>query len=395
MVAQNLQAPPVMATPFFIKKRNKDFRFLSFLMSFSLSCGFVLVPALLPMSQLSARAEDRGVHYLSSSQEITSYLDKIESKGWTPAPVYFWSKPARPLVSTANGAVCMESQEPTEAELPKLPDGDLMKSRILAEYKLLYMSRKALNRGQRSIYIDVYQFEKSDGALAAYFLLRKGATTVVKRGDASSEDEDSISFCSGNVFVSISGTSQDDSESKDVVRALANDIVPRMANPAIPALPSPSILSRLPGLDLLTASEKLIAGPISAERFCFAPYLDTLTRPLSQPFATAADSALVAGAIADYQIRDPYKERLKLMVLEFSSEESARRHYQAYIYRLLETRAKKRADAQSPSAEQASNIVRVGENFLGIEVKGKLVVVVTGAKKRFSPQLLLRQIRAI
>lgn len=377
-----------MALPFFIKKRNKSY--VSLALGLALFCGANFAQLAFPVF-----AVEKPLPFLSSSSEITSYLDKVQSKGWEPAPIYSWYKPARPLIATPNGVVCTVSKEPSDEELPKLPEGDLMKSRILAEYKLSFMARKTLNRGQRSIYIDVYQFEKPEGALAAYFLLRKGATTVVKRGDASSEDEDSISFCSGNTFVSISGTSQDDSESKDVVRALTNGIAPRLADSAASGSLSPVILSRLPGLDLLAASEKLIAGPVSAERFCFAPYLDTLTKPLAQTSPNDGESALVAGAIADYQIRDPYKERLKLMVLEFASEESARRHYQAYIYRLLETRSKKRADAQSPSPAQASNIVRVGENFLGIEVKGKLVVVVTGAKKRFSPQLLLRQIRAI
>ncbi|MBK9770424.1 MAG: hypothetical protein IPP57_06305 [Candidatus Obscuribacter sp.] len=71
---------------------------------------------------------------------------------------------------------------------------------IISEYKVNLFARKTIARGQRTIYIDIYQFDQSAGALAAYYYLRKGATTVIKRGDASSEEDDSISFCQGTLL---------------------------------------------------------------------------------------------------------------------------------------------------------------------------------------------------
>ncbi len=108
---------------------------------------------------------------------------------------------------------------------PRLPDGDSARQAILAEYRLTGFFRKTFKRGQRSIYIDVYDFQDSDGAYGAYNYLRRGSTTVLPRGDAASEDDDSISLVQGKTFLSIYSSSHDDDESKEVLSRVANQAV--------------------------------------------------------------------------------------------------------------------------------------------------------------------------
>ena len=123
------------------------------------------------------------------------YIGDLSFPGWETFPTYIW-KPS-PVSPT-----------------PKLPEDDGGRQAMLHEYRLTSFFRKVFKRGQRLIYIDAYDFQTADGAYGAYDYLRRGSTTVLTRGDASSEDDSSISIVQGKTFLSIYGTSEDDDESK-------------------------------------------------------------------------------------------------------------------------------------------------------------------------------------
>lgn len=260
--------------------------------------------------------------------------------------------------------------------LLQMMGGDDIKLRILQEYRLESLLRRVLQRGQRRIYIDVYEFGDAQGALAAYYYLRKGATTVVKRGDLSSEEDDSISFVLGRTFVSIYGTSQDDEESKDVIRKAADILVKNRDADAA----APDVMRFMPTLDRVSGSEKLVAGQMSARRFCLAPHLPSL-------FGDTGEHPLkIWGCVADYQITAPVKERLRMLLLEYPNEEIAAKRYASYMQNL-------QANREATPLAGSSSVYRLATSYIGTELRGRFIGLVTGAKKRFSPQLLLRQMR--
>lgn len=295
-----------------------------------------------------------------SAAYIGSKLDALTFNGWDLVKQSIWQR---------EGGVA-------NSPLSSYFYGDETKSSIISEYKVNLFARKTIARGQRTIYIDVYQFDQTAGALAAYYYLRKGATTVIKRGDASSEEDDSISFCQGALFVSIYGTSEDDDESKDVIRKCA-DALSRLTN--TPGA-KPEVMRQMPVLDLIAGSEKLVAGPISARKFCPAPYLQSLV---------GDGNEIVWGSVADYQIQAPFKERLKLLITEYPTAESAQSHFAAYTAELSSGRGEMPATRLAGSA----NVYKLANTFIACDLKGKTICLVTGAKKRFSPQLLLQQMR--
>ena len=287
---------------------------------------------------------------------IGAFANRLAFEGWTGLDLYIWQPVAGAL-------------------LPQLPESDGLKAAILQEYGLQSFTRKSLQRGQRYIHIDVYEFANNDGAFAAYAFLRRGATTVVLRGDATSEDDDSISFVQGKTFISIYGTSGDDDESKDVIRRVATKVAKAIVETGAP----PYILSTMPQLEFLHGSEKIVMGPVSARRFCPAPYLNSLDFKQSR-----------LACVADYQMREPVKERVKLLLVDYGGNaKAAAASYQSYISALCQSRD------ENPDLRlaQDSNQFRNGATFTEIQLHGSRIFMVTGARKKYSAELLLRQIR--
>lgn len=301
----------------------------------------------------------------ATAQSLNSFLQKLEFPGWQPVSFKSWSSAGASTVPDGENS---------------LLNGEELNG-VLQEFRIVYQARKTLSRGQRNIYIDVYQFENSDFALAAYYYLRKGASTIVKRGDATSEDDASISFAQGHSFVSVSA-SEDDDESKDLVRRIADSMGARLSQGALSA--PPKILQQLPSLEKLSGSEKLIYGIKSCRRYCPVPYVEALLGEGGE----AKD--LVAGCSADYQFREPFKERLRLTILEFSDRSAALKHYQAFLTEFLANR-KIKAEDQGFSPITS---FRSGDSYILVELRGTAIALVSGARKRFSPPLLLRQWRA-
>lgn len=287
---------------------------------------------------------------------LGAFANRLAFDGWTGQQLYIWQPVAGAL-------------------LPQLPESDGLKAAILQEYGLQSFTRKSLQRGQRYIHIDVYEFANNDGAFAAYAFLRRGATTIVLRGDATSEDDDSISFVQGKTFISIYGTSGDDDESKDVIRRIATKVAKAIVETGSP----PYILSTMPQLEFLHGSEKIVMGPVSARRFCPAPYLNSLD------FKQAR-----LACVADYQMREPVKERVKLLLVDYGGNaKAAAASYQSYISALCQSRD------ENPDLRlaQDSNQFRNGATFTEIQLHGSRIFMVTGARKKYSAELLLRQIR--
>jgi len=334
--------------------------------------------------QTSPRSKPSAKDLPSPPNALTLYLNGVHLPGWDPQPFYMWTLLTAPVekvgaaasaISTDTTATTADLPQAVNSVYPKLPEGDAAKEAILAEYRLNGFFRKSFKRGQRSIYIDVYDFQNADGAYGAYNYLRRGSTTVLPRGDAASEDDQSISLVQGKTFLSIYGTSQDDDESKEVLTKVANEAVKYLGDKGL----QPAILGRLPRLELLHGSEKIVMGPNSIRRFFPAPFLNSLV----------LDPGRVVGCVADYQIQEPAKERLKLMVLSFRSQADAATNYQKF----LEAIGVAHDDNVSTMVNRPVNVIKSGHTYIAIEQRGADLLMITGARKRFSPALVLRQVR--
>jgi hypothetical protein len=242
---------------------------------------------------------------------------------------------------------------------------------VLLEFACNQIVQRIYQRGQRRIIAEVFCFPNTDCAYAAYNLLRRGSTTVVQRGDASSEDEDSISFLKGRYFIRIYGTSESDDESKGVVGKLADAI-----GSTIPGGGGvPLMIARIPSFGKVRGSEKLVMGPLSARRFFPIPYIGTV------PFTNSQ-----GGAVADYTMQDP-PDRVKLLCINYSDPGSAANAYSGLVGALRESKmpvATKNVD--SPT----SLLFKVEGGYLLCRQAGSSLVVVSGAKHKNSPEYLAR-----
>jgi hypothetical protein len=245
---------------------------------------------------------------------------------------------------------------------------------ILDEFACKAISQKVFKRGSRYITVNAFEFAESEGANAGYDLLRKGSTTVVKRGDGSSEDGDSISFWQDKYLFVISGSSEDDDESKEVITKFANNL----SKIAITHAQPPAVLSRIPVIDRIKGSEKIVMGPLSAGKYFPAPDIAGLS-------VDAARSAVVA----DYQILYPNRERLKLLYIDYGDPKIAEGVYNSYQARLEQLHS-----SEEDWPEQQRVLFKLNKIYLMMQVKqpGRLVVIY-GARKSRSPMLLAGQIR--
>lgn len=242
---------------------------------------------------------------------------------------------------------------------------------VLKEAGVVSALRKSYKRGQRFIYVDIYETVESKGAWALFGYFRRGSTNVLKRGDASSENDDAISFVKGKRFVSIYGTSEDDDESKAQVGKIADLIVAGIPDSSSP----PTILQRFPAFQSVLGSQKILCGQVSASRYCGLPRSASLDWP-----------SVENAACADYQIASPVKERLKATVLAYKTERDAGVGYRSYISALCEDRD----EEPEERLNQGSNVFRTGNLFMTVALSRREIIIVSNAKKKTSPALLLR-----
>jgi hypothetical protein len=116
-------------------------------------------------------------------------------------------------------------------------------------------------------------------------------------------------------------------------------------------------------------------GPVSARRFFPAPYIGSLS----------FDRAKL-GVVADYQISSPFPERLKLLCVQYADPPSAARAYDQYMMNL---QSEKRINDEDASG---GTLVKIERGYLFSQVHGDEIVIVSGARKKYSPGMLARQV---
>lgn len=251
-------------------------------------------------------------------------------------------------------------------------DANPDKTAMLKEFGCRESFSKGFQRGQRRIDVVVYSFSSSQGAYAAYALLRKGSSTFVAKGDASSEDDQSVSIWKDRFFISVSGTSEDDEESKLAVSTIATQLTNVIAGRG----ELPQALLRLPSLDRVRGSERIVMGPVSARHFFPAPSLNMLSLPGS-----------LGGGIADYQYQAPFRERMKLLLVDYGSPAAAAQAYQQYIQSIEEQHQN-----ISPTDVESRALFKMANSYLLCELRSQRILLISGARKRSAPLMLARQV---
>jgi hypothetical protein len=246
---------------------------------------------------------------------------------------------------------------------------DSRRVQLLQEFRCNTAISRWFQRGQRRCYVTAYVFDTPTGAYGAYTALRRGATTVVTRGDGSSEDDQSISFWQGDCFINLYTTAEDDDEAKDLLRNIADRIAPVIQTHAR----LPAIIVALPQLDRVSGSEKVIMGPVVARQSFPAPYLSLLSLEKS-----------LGAASADYQFSQPTRERLKLMVVDYGNKPLAQSIYNQYVLNLESAHDGETSDTQS--------LFKMSGTYLLCKLHGDRMAIITGARKKMSPLWLARQI---
>lgn len=239
---------------------------------------------------------------------------------------------------------------------------------LLAEYGCIEVAGKFFQRGQRLVIARIYRFKNPECAYGAYTLMRQGSSAAVRRGDASSEDDQSVSIWQDSYFVNVHTTAEDDDEAKELVLAVADKLVAGITEHA----DTPTIMSRLPQLDRVLGSEKLVMGPLGARRAAHIPYIDVLSINTQ------------GAASADYQFREPNRERLRLLVIAYQSAQAARDAYGRYEDALQDSRISKDSET--------SSLFKLSDSFLLCQRRGNQITIINGARKRLSPYILARQL---
>ncbi|MBI1270453.1 hypothetical protein GC174_08470 [bacterium] len=251
------------------------------------------------------------------------------------------------------------------------------KEGILVECGCQAVAQKVFRRGNRFVTFEAFKFDSTVGALAGYNFLRSGSTTVVTRGDGSSEDSQSISFWQDKYFFRIFTSEEDDSEAKEVVSAIAgkvNEVIRAHSSPSGPIL----IIKSLPSLDRVKGSEKVVRGSLTASHYYSVPYIGKLV----------IESARGA-AVADYQVYYPNRERLKVLYIDYGDQEKAQRAYINFVSSMSELQP----PVEGGSEHSPRTLFKLNKRFVLCELKprGRLVVI-SGARKKNSCQVLSSQI---
>jgi hypothetical protein len=300
----------------------------------------------------------------TDSGEVFVALYNLKTEGWVGSPLKIESIRDNPGPIPAPE---QKSGDGTVSAVPlQVPNERLD---LLKEFGAIEYGQRIFTRGQRHIVINAYRFATSDGAYGAYLSLRQGSSTLVLKGDATSQDDKSVSLWKDKYFISLSGTASDDDESMAIVTSFAN----KLALSVKARSAEPQILSRIPFLERVHGSERIVMGPAGIRRTFPAPYQNIL-----------CSEKLVTGAVADYQLQEPYRERLRLLLLCFASPELANQVYLNYIRPLEEQHPAQATDSFLPQG----SIFKVSGLFLLVQLKGNALLVITGAHKKASLPVL-------
>lgn len=280
-------------------------------------------------------------------------LSKLSAPGWEAAPIEAFENLGGALQTPDGRTVTEVSGVPAE---------------LLLEFGCTNVTVRQFKRGQRTCTVKLFRFSTTDGAYGAYTNLRVGASTVIARGDASSEDDDSISFWKGHYFISLSTNADGDDEAKGALTAFANKIV--IADSA----KKPALLSQLPVLEKTAGSERFYKGPFAANQHLPLPFLNSLSLDKS------------AGAVsAVYQFPQPYSERLKLLIVDYAKPSAAKAMFGSFTGNL-------RSLDKILEDEDGHMLCKLNGSYLMCQTSGTQVSVIWGARKKYAPGMLSRQL---
>jgi hypothetical protein len=117
-------------------------------------------------------------------------------------------------------------------------------------------------------------------------------------------------------------------------------------------------------------------GPVSARHFFPAPLLNKLSFPNS-----------TTGGIADYQFQAPFRERMKLLILDYPSPAAAAEAYESYTAALQEQHPN---IAPNDVAQHA--LYKMANGYFVCELHSQRILLITGARKKSAPIMLARQV---
>ncbi len=250
----------------------------------------------------------------------------------------------------------------------------LRDTHVLEELHCQVLAQKTFKRGNRYIIAEEYLFDNPMYASAAFGLLHTGSTTVIRKGDGSSEDEKSISFWQDRHFFRLWSTEEDDEESKDVLRAMAKSISESIAIHS----DTPKFGQYLPQIERVRGSERIVVGPLTVKHYLDVPFLEKLS----------IEKARIA-AIADYQVQYPNRERLRVLIINHENPLTAQEGFKNFVDQLTSLHEADFVKAgPNPQA-----LFRINKTylFLGMKEPNKLVLIY-GARKRSSSSQLACQI---
>lgn len=265
-------------------------------------------------SQANALVTEAG----KTAQSVAVQNPVIESAGYVPRAQDFidifkavealsfpgWNTRISKIVDMGDA----ESNADTKKSIGGEGTGDSQKPELLKEYGCNEYLSKNYTKGQNEVFLQMCRFDSPAGAYGAYTCFREGSSTVVRRGDGSSEDDKSISFWQNNYLVMIHASTDDNDECKNVLIQVANQTENSIQGHAY----TPVIVSELPFMDRLSGSERAFMGPLSGRKFSSVHLTDGLI----------LDKCII-GATADYRIADPYPERLKVMLIDYGNPATA------------------------------------------------------------------------
>ena len=242
---------------------------------------------------------------------------------------------------------------------------------LLLEYGCTDFVSKSFHRDSIVCHVDLFHFANSDGAYGAYSILREGSSNIVVRGQASSEDDNCICFWKGNVFARIRANTDNDDEAKQALTKLADDLVKRIDGEG----EMPLVLRSLPAFEKVKGSEKFFMGTEAAHRYLNVPFIETL-------YLAGSDGA----GHADYQFASPISERLGLLAINYKNASIAQSAYKSYVANItaMSNKVLQRTDTEA--------LCRVSDSFLMCQLNGQKLYVISGARKKFAPAMLARQL---
>jgi hypothetical protein len=284
---------------------------------------------------------------------LLSWLESLKVPEWQ-------CQPAQVFLSVPDGFKSRTNQPLPPDQLPA----------VLQEFGCTQIILKDYTRPQRAVRLAVYTFASPEGAYGAYSTMRRGSSTVVLRGDASSEDDSSISFWQGRRFITMTETAEEDDMSKRLMSSLSDQLAARLVEHSA----KPELIEALPVVDRVAGSERFYMGACSACR-------------LALPNQAVLSLQKCAGAaFAQYQFARPMAERLKVLLVDYKDQSRAYEVFSAYSAVLSSTHKMKQI-------EPTTLLGKVSDAYLLCSLKGQRLLIISGARRKTSPLLISRAVR--